>query len=56
MDWQDAFRYSTIDHRAPLICGVKQAVDEVFGNKVMLGKDRLWIHKEKDSFLCKRLE
>lgn len=31
----------------PMFSGVKQAVDEIFGNKVMLGKDRLWIHKRK---------
>lgn len=29
----------------PMFFGVKQAVDELFGNRVMLGKDRLWIHK-----------
>lgn len=28
-----------------MFSGVKQAVDEIFGNKIMLGKDRLWIHK-----------
>lgn len=31
----------------PMFSGVKQAVDEIFGNKIMLGKDRLWIHKRK---------
>ena len=31
----------------PMFSGVKQAVDEVFGKKIMLGKDRLWIHKQK---------
>lgn len=29
----------------PIFDGVKQAVDEIFGNQIMLGKDRLWIHK-----------
>ncbi len=29
----------------PMFSGVKQAVDEIFGTKIMLGKDRLWIHK-----------
>jgi hypothetical protein len=28
----------------PMFSGVKRAVDEIFGNKIMLGKDRLWIH------------
>jgi hypothetical protein len=31
----------------PMFSGVKQAVDEIFGKKIMLGKDRLWIHKRK---------
>ncbi len=31
----------------PMFSGVKQAVDEIFGNRMMLGKDRLWIHKRK---------
>ncbi|MBI2810490.1 MAG: class I SAM-dependent methyltransferase [Candidatus Melainabacteria bacterium] len=31
----------------PMFSGVKQAVDEIFGNKIMLGKDRLWIHRRK---------
>ncbi|MGC1879132.1 MAG: class I SAM-dependent methyltransferase [Rhabdochlamydiaceae bacterium] len=35
------------DPRIPMFSGVKQAVDEIFGNKIMLGKDRLWIHKRK---------
>ncbi len=30
----------------PMFCGVKRAVDEIFGNRVMLGKDRLWIHRK----------
>jgi len=30
----------------PMFSGVKQAVDEIFGAKIMLGKDRLWIHKK----------
>lgn len=29
----------------PMFCGVKRAVDEIFGNRVILGKDRLWIHR-----------
>jgi predicted O-methyltransferase YrrM len=33
------------DPQIPMFSGVKQAVDEIFGNKIMLGKDRLWIHK-----------
>jgi hypothetical protein len=32
----------------PMFSGVKHAVDEIFGNKVMLGKDRLWIHKVEE--------
>lgn len=28
----------------PPFAGVKQAVDEIFGNEVTLGKDRVWIH------------
>ncbi len=35
------------DPEIPMFSGVKQAVDEVLGNKIMLGKDRLWIHKRK---------
>lgn len=35
------------DPEIPMFSGVKQAVDEIFGNKIMLGKDRLWIHKRK---------
>lgn len=31
----------------PMFSGVKQAVDEIFGKKIMLGKDRLWIHRQK---------
>lgn len=34
------------DPEIPMFSGVKQAVDEIFGNKIMLGKDRLWIHKK----------
>jgi hypothetical protein len=33
------------DPEIPMFSGVKQAVDEIFGKKMMLGKDRLWIHK-----------
>lgn len=32
------------DPQIPMFSGVKQAVDEILGNKIMLGKDRLWIH------------
>ncbi len=35
------------DPAIPMFSGVKQAVDEIFGNQIMLGKDRLWIHKRK---------
>lgn len=35
------------DAQIPMFSGVKRAVDEVFGNKIMLGKDRLWIHRRK---------
>ena len=35
------------DPRIPMFSGVKQAVDEIFGTKIMLGKDRLWIHQRK---------
>jgi predicted O-methyltransferase YrrM len=35
------------DPKIPLFSGVKQAVDEIFGKKIMLGKDRLWIHRKK---------
>ncbi len=31
----------------PIFDGVKQAVDELFGNQVMLGKDRVWIHRKQ---------
>jgi len=34
----------TID--IPAFSGVKQAVDEILGKKIMLGKDRVWIHKK----------
>lgn len=34
------------DPSIPIFDGVKRAVDEIFGNAVMLGKDRLWIHRK----------
>ncbi len=30
----------------PMFSGVKAAVDEKFGTKIILGKDRLWIHRK----------
>lgn len=30
----------------PMFSGVKRAVDEIFDKKIMLGKDRLWIHRK----------
>ena len=34
------------DPTIPIFDGVKHAVDEIFGNQMMLGKDRVWIHKK----------
>jgi hypothetical protein len=28
----------------PMFSGVKQAVDEIFGKQMLLGKDRVWVH------------
>ncbi len=39
------------DPSIPIFDGVKQAVDEIFGNALMLGKDRVWIHLKKE---CER--
>lgn len=33
----------------PIFDGVKQAVDEIFNQKIMLGKDRVWIHKVQNA-------
>ncbi len=35
------------DPSIPIFDGVKRAVDEIFNDKIMLGKDRVWIHKKK---------
>lgn len=35
------------DPSIPIFDGVKRAVDEVFGNQLMLGKDRVWLHQKK---------
>jgi Methyltransferase domain len=32
------------DQNIPMFSGVKQAVDEIFGRKILLGKDRVWAH------------
>ncbi|MES2122636.1 MAG: class I SAM-dependent methyltransferase [Chlamydiota bacterium] len=32
----------------PMFSGVKRAVDEIFGKQMILGKDRLWIHRLRD--------
>ena len=34
------------DPNIPMFSGVKDAVDEIFGNKLILGKDRLWVHRK----------
>ncbi len=35
------------DPTIPIFDGVKRAVDEIFGNQIMLGKDRVWVHKKR---------
>jgi predicted O-methyltransferase YrrM len=34
------------DQNIPMFSGVKQAVDEIFGRKILLGKDRVWAHRK----------
>jgi hypothetical protein len=34
------------DQNIPMFSGVKQAVDEIFGRKILLGKDRIWAHRK----------
>jgi hypothetical protein len=34
------------DQTIPMFSGVKQAVDEIFGRKILLGKDRVWAHRK----------
>ena len=53
LSWLPKVRFEGIlaghdyDPDIPMFSGVKRAVDEIFGTKIMLGKDRLWIHKRK---------
>lgn len=35
------------DPSIPIFDGVKRAVDEIFGDQMMLGKDRVWIHRKQ---------
>lgn len=35
------------DPSIPIFDGVKRAVDETFGKQMMLGKDRVWIHRKQ---------
>lgn len=40
------------DPTVPMFSGVQYAVDEIFGKRILLGKDRLWIHWKKKE--CER--